>query len=80
MDTVPQIISTKDLSYISDMFEWNYNAHKKINHFIGEVKNEEVKEILESASTMHYNHLQYLISILSGEKDEFYEEDYYEGE
>lgn len=79
MDTVPQIISTKDLSYISDMFEWNYNAYKQINHFIGEVKNEEIKEVLESASNMHYNHLQYLIAILSGEKYEF-EEDDYEGE
>ena len=77
MDTVPQIISTKDLSYISDMFEWNYNAYKQINHFIGEVKNEEVKELLECAKSMHYNHLEYLISILSGEKYES-EDDYYE--
>ena len=80
MDTVPQMISTKDLAYISDMFEWNYNAYKKINHFIGEVKSEEIKEILESASCMHYNHLQYLISILNGEKYELDEEEDYEGE
>ena len=56
MDTVPQIISTKDLAYISDMFEWNYNAYKEINHFIGEVKSEEIKELLESASSMHNTH------------------------
>lgn len=80
MDTVPQIISTKDLAYISDMFEWNYNAYKEINHFIGEIKSEEIKELLESASSMHYNHLQYLMAILSGEKEEYYEEDDYEGE
>ena len=82
MDTVPQIISTKDLSYIADMFEWNYNAYKQINHFIKEVKSEEIQEVLENASNMHYNHLQYLIAILTGEKYELYEEeeDDYEGE
>ena len=80
MDTVPQIISTKDLAYISDMFEWNYTAYKEINHFIGEVESGEIKELLESACSMHYNHLQYLMAILSGEKEEYYEEDDYEGE
>lgn len=80
MDTVPQMISTKDLTYISDMFEWNYNAYKQINHFISEVKIEEVKEVLESAKNMHYNHLLYLNAILSGETYELEEEDDYEGE
>ena len=44
MDTVPQIISTKDLAYLSDMFEWNYTALKQINHFINEVQDSEIKE------------------------------------
>lgn len=79
MDTVPQMISTKDLTYISDMFEWNYNAYKQINHFISEVKIEEVRDVLESAKNMHYNHLLYLNAILSGENYGLDEEDDYEG-
>lgn len=71
MDTVPQIISTKDLAYISDMFEWNLIAFKQINHFIGEVKDEEIKEVFERLRNMHEEHLHFMISIL---KKEEYEE------
>ena len=28
-EVVPNIISCKDLDYLSDMFEWNYNAFLK---------------------------------------------------
>jgi len=71
MDTVPQIISTKDLAYLSDMFEWNITALKQINHFIGEVNDSEVKETLERLRNMHEDHLHFIISIL---KKEEYEE------
>ena len=72
MDTIPQIISTKDLTYLSDMFNWNYNAFKKINHFIDEVTDVEIKETLERIRNMHEDHLRYIISIL---KQEEYEND-----
>lgn len=72
MDTVPQIISTKDLSYLSDMFEWNQTAFKQINHFISEVKDEQVKELLERFRNMHEDHLHFIISILK--KEEYDEE------
>lgn len=68
MDTVPQIISTKDLAYLSDMFEWNYNAFKQINHFISEVKDKEINELLERIRNMHEDHLQFIISILKKEE------------
>jgi uncharacterized protein YktB (UPF0637 family) len=68
MDTIPQIISTKDLAYLSDMFEWNYNAFKQINHFIDEVKDDEIKELLERFRNMHEDHMHYIISILKKEE------------
>lgn len=70
MDTVPQIISTKDLAYLSDMFEWNYNAFKQINHFINEVSDEEIKELLERFRNMHEDHLHFIIAILKKEEQE----------
>lgn len=73
MDTVPQIISTKDFNYLTDMFEWNYNAFKEVNHFINEVENREIKELLERVKNMHEDHLYYIISILK--KDELDEND-----
>jgi hypothetical protein len=29
-NTVPTIITGKDLDYLSDMFNWNYHAYKNI--------------------------------------------------
>lgn len=80
MDTVPQIISTKDLAYLSDMFEWNCNAFKQINHFINEVKGEEVKELLERLRNMHEDHLRFIVSILKKEEYEECEYDDYDYE
>lgn len=69
MDSIPQMISTKDFAYLSDMFEWNYQAFKQINHFVSEVKDEEIKELLERFRNMHEDHLHFIISILK--KEEF---------
>lgn len=71
MDLVPQIISTKDFAYLSDMFEWNYNAFKQVNHFMKEANDSEIKELLERVKNMHEDHLYYIISILR--KDELEE-------
>lgn len=74
MNTVPQIISTKDLAYLSDMFEWNQMAFKQINHFISEVKDNNVKELLERFRNMHEDHMHFIISILKKEEYEECEE------
>ena len=37
---VPNIITGKDLDYLSDMFEWNYGTLKKVNAGITCVKDE----------------------------------------
>ena len=71
MDLVPQIISTKDFAYLSDMFEWNNNAFKQVNHFMKEANDSEIKELLERVKNMHEDHLYYIISILR--KDELEE-------
>ena len=49
MKSVPNIISTKDLSYIEDMLNWNFTLIKKINNYIYLVKDEGVKKELEKA-------------------------------
>lgn len=69
MDTVPKIISTKDLSYLSDIFEWNFTAYKELKHFEKEVENEKVKELMNGLSEMHYQHLELVLSILKGEDE-----------
>ena len=43
---VPNIISSKDLDYLSDMFEWNYGAFKRTNNALKNVDDVEICEIL----------------------------------
>jgi len=64
MNNVPEMISTKDLSYIEDMLNWNYTDSKKANHFKDEVLDEDVKEMINNVCMMHKNHFQELLSML----------------
>ena len=36
-NTVPNMISCKDLDYLSDMFNWNYGAYKSSSNAINSV-------------------------------------------
>ena len=38
---VPNIISSKDLDYLSDMFNWNYGAYKSSLNASNEVTDQE---------------------------------------
>ena len=38
MKSVPNIISTKDLSYLEDMLNWNFILIKKINNYFNDIK------------------------------------------
>lgn len=49
MKSVPNIISTKDLSYIEDMLNWNFILIKKINNYMCDVKDEDVYKIFNKA-------------------------------
>ncbi len=70
METVPKMISTKDLSYLSDMFHWNFTAFKQLKHFVNEVENEEIVELFQGLSEMHYQHMEWILSILRNEEIE----------
>lgn len=67
MDTVPKMISTKDLSYLEDMFHWNFTAFKQLVHFSNEVENEEIQELFQGLSEMHYQHMSWILAILRKE-------------
>ena len=46
MKKIPCMISTKDMAYITDIFNWNMNAYNKIN-FYKERKSSDVINLLE---------------------------------
>ena len=47
---VPSIISGKDLDYLSDMFNWNFNSFKLINDFKEKVSDEEIKDFVSNSN------------------------------
>ena len=63
-EEVPTIISGKDLDYLSDIYDWNFNAYKLSNHFGKEVQDEEVKALLIKVSDMHREHAKAVLNIL----------------
>ena len=64
--TVPNIITGKDLNYLSDSFEWNLLALKKTNDSIPKVNDEKIKDILKKACGMFDTNLKVILNTLEG--------------
>ena len=62
---VPNIISTKDLDYLSDIFTWNYEAYKKIKNTEHQIINEKIKELLNKSSNVFYTNMTKVLNILN---------------
>lgn len=62
---VPNIISGKDLDYLSDMFNWNYGAYKSSYNGSNSVSDEELRAILERASNVFHRNMSTILNILS---------------
>lgn len=60
------MISTKDLAYLSDIFEWNFTAGKVANHYKEEVDNEEIKDMILKVFELHKRNCQKCIQTLGG--------------
>lgn len=62
---VPNIITGKDLDYLSDMFNWNYDALKKMNVATKNTEDEEINRIIIKGYNLFNNNLNVIISILN---------------
>ena len=65
MKEVPNIISTKDLSYIKDMLSWNLVMAKKSKEYLKLVGDKDVKELLKKVNDVHKSHYEMLLEIIS---------------
>lgn len=63
---VPDIITGKDLDYLTDMFNWNYGAYKSIYNSISYVQDEEIKKLLEEGSELFDENMNLVLDILGG--------------
>lgn len=62
---VPNIITGKDLDYLSDMFEWNYAALKKVKNSLNDVNSDELKNLLSESSELFQNNINKILNTLS---------------
>ena len=62
---VPNIITGKDLDYLSDMFNWNYAALKSNLNSIKEINDLEIKEMIENSLDLFKNIISEILSILA---------------
>ncbi len=62
---VPNIITGKDLDYLSDMFNWNYGAFKSNYNSINEVTDTEIKEIIERSTNIFKESILSVLNILA---------------
>lgn len=54
----------KDLDYLSDMFQWNYIALKKVDNYCDLVDDEEIVSIFEKACSLFDDNLNSILNIL----------------
>lgn len=64
MDKVPNIISSKDLDYLSDMFNWNYGNYKCTINNVKHVDDEKIRNVLNEGSELFMNNMKQVINIL----------------
>ncbi len=63
---VPNIITGKDLDYLSDMFEWNIGVLKNTNASIPKVQDEEITSILKKSCKLFDENLHTILNLLGG--------------
>jgi hypothetical protein len=64
MPQPPQVISTKDALYLTDMMSWNLLAMKKAHFFASQCQDQEVVAAIERAGKMHQRHYQRILGHL----------------
>ena len=65
-EEVPNIISGKDLNYLSDMFEWNYGPYKCMSDSIGKVSDDKIASMLEKGAKLFDENMNEILDILGG--------------
>lgn len=67
---VPNILTSKDLDYLTDLFNWNFNAYKTSIHMSECIKDNEFKKVIDESNKIFCDSMNDVISILEGGIDE----------
>lgn len=63
---VPDIITGKDLDYLSDMFNWNYGAFKNNYNSYDSITDEEIKDLIDEACELFDENMNLVLDIMGG--------------
>lgn len=63
-ENVPDMISGKDLDYLTDSFHWNYGAYKCTIDNLNIAEQEDVIKLLDKASDLFYSNMETVLTIL----------------
>lgn len=63
-ESVPNIIGTKDLSYLEDMFKWNYELYKQSNNYETKVKDKKAKQLIQKIKKISDSNMNTILSII----------------
>jgi len=69
-NAVPNIISSKDLDYLNDMFNWNYGAYKSSLNASNSVTDESLSKILLKASNIFHSNMSKVLNMIKGGNNE----------
>ncbi|WP_096436781.1 hypothetical protein [Alteribacter populi] len=64
MPQPPNVVTSKDHLYITDMLSWNLLCMKKAHQFSQQCQDQQIKDALDQAGRMHYMHYQTLLTHL----------------
>jgi hypothetical protein len=70
MNEPPNMISTKDLSYLSDALAWELLAVKKCHQFSTMCTDPDIQQSLDRISQMHQQHYGRLLKCLQSSPDQ----------
>lgn len=68
-DKVPNIITGKDLDYLSDMFNWNYGGYKFTYSMKENISNNDFMDIIEKCLNTFDKNMTDILSIINKEEE-----------
>lgn len=63
-ESVPNIISGKDLDYLTDIFNWNYSAYKSTINMSDEITDDDLLDVLKRCTNLFYDNIINTLDIL----------------
>jgi hypothetical protein len=72
MEQPPNVITTKDLSYLKDALSWELLAMKKCHHFASHCTDQEIQNQLNGVGQMHQKHYDRLLQYVQSNPNQNY--------